>query len=70
MAGPVPITMEAIEAYCRFRYITSPAERDRFLTYIRALDQEWMSSHYSKVKQAESSTATADPKRLNLMRPK
>lgn len=71
MSGPVPITMEAIEAYCRFRYISSPYDRDRFLIYIRALDQEWMSAHYSKQQaQADKNGPTADPKRLNLTRPK
>lgn len=70
MSGPVPITMEAIEAYCRFRYINSQFERDRFLTYLRSLDSEWMTAHYDKSKRKEQSQATADPKRLSLTRPK
>lgn len=69
MAGPVPITMSDIEAYCRFRSIFSPYERDRFLIYLRALDQEWMKNHYDDQKRNVAANASpAPPKNFNRQR--
>ncbi len=61
MSGPVPITVSDIEAYCRFRYITSSYERDRFLMYLNALDQEWMTNHYKDAKQKTDKTPEPPP---------
>jgi hypothetical protein len=53
MSGPVPITMTDIEAYCRYRQIYTPVERDRFLLYLRALDQDWMANFYDESKKKQ-----------------
>jgi hypothetical protein len=68
MAGPVPITMADIEAYCRFRAIFSPYERDRFLIYLRALDQEWMTNHYTEKARNETGNKPTSPKTFNRQR--
>jgi hypothetical protein len=59
MSGPVPITMCDIEAYARYRAIFNPYERDRFLTYLRVLDQEWMNNHYEDQKKRQGDTDTS-----------
>lgn len=68
MAGPVPITMSDIEAYCRFRSIFSPYERDRFLIYLRALDQEWMKNHYEDHKRNQTGNKPTQPKTFTRQR--
>ncbi len=62
MSGPIPISMEAIEAYARFRDITASGERDRLLRYIRVLDQEWMTNHYDKQKKQRGDNPADVPK--------
>lgn len=63
MSGPVPITMSDIEAYSRFRGIHSLHERDRLLNYLRVLDQEWMTNHYTDQKRrGEQPSASPKPK--------
>lgn len=63
MAGPIPITMTDIDAYARYRGINSPEERDRLLNYLRILDQEWMTNHYSEQKKRGE-----DPKKTPSLR--
>lgn len=66
MSGPVPITMTDIEAYARFRGINSIPERDRFLNYLRILDQEWMTNHYSEAKKrGDQPDASPSPKKFH-----
>lgn len=66
MSGPVPITLSDIEAYVRFRGIYSAQERDRLLTYLRVLDQEWMTNHYSEAKKrGDQPSASPQPKRFH-----
>lgn len=61
MSGPVPITMMDIEAYARFRGIASAIERDRLLHYLRVLDQEWMTNHYTEQKKRGEQPGTQPP---------
>lgn len=70
MAGPVPITMSDIEAYARFRAISAPYERDRFLLYIRVLDQEWMTNHYSEKKKRGDQPGTGPSPKPSFTRPR
>jgi hypothetical protein len=52
MAAPQPISLVDINAYCEFRDISDPDDRDDFLYHVRNMDrvwmQEWQARHPTK----------------------
>lgn len=52
MGGESPISFMALDAYAR-RYSIEGEAFDRFLTFMSALDDEWLEYQAKKAKEAE-----------------
>lgn len=51
MGGPLPIAISEILAWADYNRITDDDDRDRLLTLIKSMDNEWLTMVSKKEKQ-------------------
>lgn len=63
MGSPIPIPFSEIEAYARFKGITSLSDRERLFRLLNALDIEWMrqSNEKQELEQARRANTQTPP---------